>query len=266
MATLLSGTAFITGAAQGIGLYTAYAFAKHGIQRLALTDFNADVLATAVKELQAKYPDVEILQLQLDVRDGQQVKSAFEEVVKKFGRLDIAVNNAGIRGPIDNTHLVDEADYANLIQTNLNGVWRCEREELAIFMKQENKGIRHGRGVIINTASMFGLFGPPRGLPHTAYTAAKHGVVGMTKADAVQYGEHGIRINAICPGFAKTALTNSVLAQGDATPFAAEIQRCSMKRAGEVDEISDCIVFLASPMSSYMQGAVLVVDGGFTLT
>ncbi|KAI0010930.1 hypothetical protein F4779DRAFT_575190 [Xylariaceae sp. FL0662B] len=203
--------------------------------------------------------------MQLDVRDGRQIKAVLEKVVKKFGRLDIAVNNAGISGPSDNTHEVDEADYTNLIQINLNGVWMCQKEELAIFMKQENKGIRYGRGVIVNMSSILGLFSPPKGMPFTAYTAAKHGVIGMTKSDAVQYGEHGIRINAICPGFTKTPLLNNILALGDQTPFAGEIQRCSLKRIGEVEEISDCIVFLASPMSSYVQGAFLVADGGFTL-
>lgn len=185
----------------GIGYYTADAFAKHGIERLAVTDFNAGALASSVKELQAKHPNVEFLPLELDVRDGKQVKAVLAQVVQKFGRLDIAVNNAGIRGPIANTDLVPEEEYENLIQTNMNGVWRCQKEVLSIFMKQEHKGLRYGRGVIINTASIFGLFGAPRGMPHTAYVTAKHGVVGMTKADAIQYGEHGIRINAICPGF-----------------------------------------------------------------
>ncbi|KAJ3544527.1 hypothetical protein NM208_g2987 [Fusarium decemcellulare] len=106
MAPLLSGSAFITGAAQGIGWNTAKAFASHGIEKLALTDIDNDVLTKAVKELQEQYPKVEILQLQLDVRDGEQVKKTLEKVVEKFGRLDIAVNNAGVRGPINDTHEV----------------------------------------------------------------------------------------------------------------------------------------------------------------
>ncbi|KAF4468480.1 short-chain dehydrogenase reductase sdr [Fusarium albosuccineum] len=242
MAPLLSGSAFITGAAQGIGWNTAKAFASHGIEKLALTDIDNDVLTKAVKELQEQYP---------------KVKKTLEKVVEKFGRLDIAVNNADVRGPINDTHEVSEEDWLNLININLNGVWRCQKEELGIFLKQEDRGLREGRGRIINVASMFGLFSPPRGLPHTAYTAAKHGVVGLTKADAVVYGKQKIRINAVCPG---------VLAQGDATPLAPEVSRSSMGRPAEVEEIADAIAFLGSPLSSFVQGAAFVVHGGFTLT
>jgi NAD(P)-dependent dehydrogenase (short-subunit alcohol dehydrogenase family) len=90
------------------------------------------------------------------------------------------VNNAGIRGPITNTDETSEEDWSNLIDVNLTGVWRCQKEAVKVMLKQEDKGIREGRGRIINTASMFGLFSPPRGLPHVAYTAAKHGNVFST--------------------------------------------------------------------------------------
>ncbi|KAI1849388.1 hypothetical protein JX266_004883 [Neoarthrinium moseri] len=266
MAHLLSGTAFITGAAQGIGLHTALAFANHGIQGLALSDTNDEVLTKSIRDIKEKYPDIEVLQLHVDVRDEKQVQSGIAETVKKFGRLDIAVNNAGIRGPTTNTDGVSEEDFSNLVDINLSGVWRCQREELRVMKNQDDKGPRQGRGRIINIASIFGLFGAPNGLPHTAYIAAKHGVVGLTKADAVIYGRQGIRINAICPSFTRTALLDSILAQGDETPLASELKRSALGRAAKVEEIADCIAFLASPMSSYMQGASLVADGGFTLT
>ncbi|KAJ4176255.1 hypothetical protein NW755_014518 [Fusarium falciforme] len=161
-------------------------------------------LETAVEELKGKYPRVEILPLQVDVRNTSQVQEAFEKIVKKFGRLDIAVNNAGIEGPHVDTHTVDEKDWANLVEINLNGVWRCQREELRIMLNQEDQGLRQGRGRIVNVASTWGICAPPRELPHTAYTAAKHGVVGLTKADAVAYGRNKIRLNAVCPGFVRS--------------------------------------------------------------
>ncbi|KAI0136625.1 3-oxoacyl-reductase [Xylariales sp. AK1849] len=263
MAPLLSGTAFITGAAQGIGLQTALAFAEHGIQNLALADVNKEVLTASIKSLKERYPNINVLQLHIDVRNEQEVQSGIAEIVEKFGRLDIAVNNAGIRGPVSNTDETGEAAWANLVDVNLTGVWRCQKEELRVMKGQEDKGLREGRGRIINMSSMFGLSVPFNGLPLTAYTAAKHGVVGLTKADAVLYGRQGIRLNAICPGFARTEWFPS----GDATtPLALEVKRSALSRPGEVEEIADCIVFLASPMSSFMQGASLVADGGFTLT
>lgn len=156
-------------------MHTALAFAKYGIEKLALSDVNIEELNKALEEHQEQFKNVEILKLHIDVRKEGDIESGIRQTIEKFGRLDIAVNNAGIRGPIDNTHTVSEDDWADLIDVNLSGVWRCQKAELRVMKNQEDKGTRQGRGRIINIASMFGLSAPPNGLPHTAYTSAKHG-------------------------------------------------------------------------------------------
>lgn len=137
MANLVKGTAFITGAASGIGQYTALAFARHGITNLALADINLEALEAASKALQEQFPHVQVLNLQVDVQKGDQVKAVVAAVVAKFGRLDIAVNNAGIGGSGKPTHEVDEEEWRRVINIDLDGVWRCQKEELAVMMNQE---------------------------------------------------------------------------------------------------------------------------------
>jgi NAD(P)-dependent dehydrogenase (short-subunit alcohol dehydrogenase family) len=175
MAALLKGTAFITGAASGIGQYTALSFAKHGITRFALADMNATTLASSIKSLKEKFPDVDVLDIQMNVQNAGEVKSALAETVKRFGRLDVAVNNAGIGGSGKITHEVDEAEFSKVVDVDLHGVWRCQKEELAIMVKQEDLGLRLGRGRIINVASMFGIIAPSGESKHSAYAVAKHG-------------------------------------------------------------------------------------------
>ncbi|KAK8133490.1 hypothetical protein PG984_005502 [Apiospora sp. TS-2023a] len=262
MAQLLSGSALITGAASGIGHQTALAFAKYGKAKLALADLDPSALAKSAEAIRVQYPALEILELQMDVRKTAEVKAGFDATVAQFGRLDVAVNNAGIRGPQGNTDQTEESAFDETIDIDLTGVWRCQREALRVMVGQDDQGPREGRGRIINTASIFGLFGPPRGLAHTPYTAAKHGVVGLTKADAVIYGKEGIRINCICPGWTMTPL----ITDPDNPKLCQEIERGAVPRPAQVEEIADAMVFLASPLSSFMQGASLVVDGGFTLT
>lgn len=284
----------------GIGLQTAMAFAKNGIERLALADFNLRKLENTAEKIRRENPKIDILPLKMDVRNTAQVRSAFETISKTFGRLDIAVNSAGIKGPTDSTHRVLDQDWVDLIETNLSGVWRCQKEELKIMVGQDDRGSREGRGCIINVASIYGLIAPSRGLAHTAYTAAKHGqyfqrslsvfpslskagVIGLTKADAVVYGDHKIRLNSICPGFVpplqlslqhpsnngrmtRTALLEAALNGAQGEPYRSEIARSSLGRVAEVEEVVQGIVFLASPASSFMQGTELVVDGGITLS
>ncbi|KAM0335550.1 hypothetical protein ACHAQA_000598 [Verticillium albo-atrum] len=264
MATLLRGTAFITGAASGIGQYTALAFARHGIKRLALADVNASLLATTNAALKAQYPALDILELPLDVQNPDQVQAGIAETVKRFARLDIAVNNAGIGGSGRPTHEIDEAEFARVVDVDLHGVWRCQRAQLQAMLLQDDQGPRRGRGRIINVASMYGIVAPAHHLAHTAYTTAKHGVLGLTRADANTYGPRGIRVNAICPGYVETPLVLKAMSTAADSPLANDIARTPLQRMVQMEEVADCIAFLASDMSSAMQGAALVADGGFT--
>ncbi|EGY17508.1 hypothetical protein VD0002_g142 [Verticillium dahliae] len=265
MTTLLRGAAFITGAASGIGQYTALAFAKHGMTHLALADINGPLLAKANAALQAQHPALEILSLDLDVQKPEQVDRGIAETVRRFRRLDVAVNNAGIGGSGRATHELDEAEFARVLDVDLHGVWRCQRAELRAMLAQDDLGPRRGRGRIVNVASMYGLVAPAHHLAHTAYTAAKHGVLGLTRADANTYGPRGIRVNAICPGYVETPLVQKAMSAAADSPLANDIARTPLQRIMQMEEVADCIAFLASDMSSAMQGAALVADGGFTI-
>ena len=263
MASLVKGTAFITGAASGIGRYTALAFARHGISNLALADVNLGALETSSKELQAQFPHVTVLNLQLDVQSGDDVRAAVARTVSQFGRLDIAVNSAGIGGSGKPTHEVEEEEWRRVINIDLDGVWRCQKEEICVMRTQEDLGPRDGRGRIINTASMYGIVAGLNSA-QTAYAAAKHGVIGLTRGDGNTYGPENIRINAVCPGYVETPLLQSSMSTDPDSLLNRDIARTPLRRMCTVEEIADTITFLASPMSSFMQGAALIVDGGFT--
>ncbi|KAF5019248.1 hypothetical protein F66182_8740 [Fusarium sp. NRRL 66182] len=263
MTTLLRGSAFITGAASGIGQQTAIAFAQHGVTKLALADINKDALLAAEKTLRQQFPNVEVLSLHLDVRDSAQVKEGIAKIVIAFGRLDIAVNSAGISGSGSKTHQLEDEEWLRILDVNLQGVYRCQKEELSAMVKQEDLGPRVGRGRIINIGSMFAHVAPSN-QDHTAYTAAKHGIIGLTRADANSYGSQGIRINVICPGYVETPLLTRVMSRDPGSPLAVDLARTPLKRLASMDEVADAIVLLASPMNSYMQGASMVCDGGFT--
>jgi len=261
MASLLKGVAYITGAGSGIGQYTAYAFARHGVKRMALTDIRPENLQNTIDKLKKDAPDVEVEAIQMDAAKEEDVNRSIEQTVKRFGSLDYAVNNAGIAGPSRGTADVEFAEWQKLMDVNLNGVWLCQRAQLRQMLKQDVKSLREGRGVIVNVASMLGTVASAPVTPATAYTASKHGVMGLTKTDAIFYAPQNIRINAICPGYVETPLLQSASAAG---AMDLELKKVPMGRLAKMEEIADAIVFLSSPMSSFMCGAGLLVDGGYT--
>jgi NAD(P)-dependent dehydrogenase (short-subunit alcohol dehydrogenase family) len=178
----------------GLGKATAFNFAKHGISNLALSDFNHDALLAVAEGIKAQYPHVEVETMVVDVTDTKGVNVSVEQTVKRFGRIDIGVNFAGIIGAGTRTTDDDaEADWMRVVDVNLHGVFRCERALLRAMMKQEfvsfvsilkstyayagsrDLGPREGRGNIINMASMFGVVGLPADLEGPSYGAAKHG-------------------------------------------------------------------------------------------
>jgi NAD(P)-dependent dehydrogenase (short-subunit alcohol dehydrogenase family) len=276
---LLSGTAFITGGASGIGQAIAVAFVTHGITKLTLTDRNSN--STTADLVRKVNPDVEILEIILDVTDEQGIIDAVQETKKKYGRIDVAVNAAGI-GNLAKSHETSLAEWRKVMDINIDGVFLCQREQLKVMLEQgyvllnvpcprlssrpsltitfRDLGPRIGRGAIINISSMAGILGGPT----APYGSAKHAVLGLTKGDARDYGKYGIKINALCPGWIKTPLTAPINAMGGEI-VAGVLKHTPIGRMGEPEEMADCCVFLASKLSSFVTGIGLAADGGFQL-
>jgi NAD(P)-dependent dehydrogenase (short-subunit alcohol dehydrogenase family) len=179
------------------------------------------------------------------------VQSLLEETMRTFGRLDYAVNNAGIDGPV--LPLVEQsaANFARVVAVNLMGVFFGLKHQIPIMVRQ-------GGGAIVNTSSIAGLRGHPGIGP---YVAAKHGVNGLTKTAAIEYGPYRVRVNSICPGGIRTPMLENYLAQAPELR-AAIIDGNPLRRLGEAEEMAEAAVWLCSPAASYVNGHELVIDGG----
>jgi NAD(P)-dependent dehydrogenase (short-subunit alcohol dehydrogenase family) len=250
MTTNMTDTvALVTGASGGIGLATARLFAEAGAS-VALVARRTDVINEEVERLTAAGHNA--LAVTADVTDSGQVQAMVAETVAHFGRLDHAVNNAGIineRGP---AHELAEAEWDRLIATNLTSVWLCMKHELVPMLRQ-------GAGAIVNLSSVAGLRAAP-GL--AGYNASKHGVVGLTKGTGVEYAAQGVRINAICPGWVETPMTAGY--GSDPTNRAGMIASEPMGRTAQPEEIARTAVWLCSDAASFITGQALAVDGGMT--
>ena len=241
-ADLSGSAALITGAASGIGRASALAFASAGAS-VALVDIDAEGLADAAAAARAVGPRAEVLVA--DVRDLRAVTGAVGRAVAAFGRLDAALNNAGVPGPYVPLDEYSEEDFMQILQVDLAGVWRCMRAEIRYMRSQRS-------GAIVNMSSMLGAAAMP---DNGAYIAAKHGVHGLTRAAALELGGTGIRVNAIAPGVTRTGMTSAV---------SDELLRAvPLGRIAEPEEIAAAAVWLCSPDASYITGSVLVADGGW---
>ncbi|KAJ5089446.1 hypothetical protein N7532_008130 [Penicillium argentinense] len=258
----LRGSAFITGAGSGIGRGVALAFARYGVNRLALLDHKASSLEGTRNQLKIDFPETEIAILPADVTDEVSIQEAVRQATGQFRRIDYGINCAGIGGSRDPTHEMALEDWKRVIDINLTGVWICQKHLLQQMLKQDSRSDREGRGVIVNIASMYGLSSPPPAVGVSAYTASKHGVMGLTKTDAKVYARKGIRINAICPGYVHTPLIGKAIESGS---MDKEFERTPAGRAGTVEEIADSIAFIASPMSSFTYGTGMTVDGAYSI-
>jgi len=252
MAGLLDGkSALVTGGGGGIGRATALALAREGA-RLAIADIAADAAREAVALVNAA--GGQAISLSGEVARDADVRAMVEAVIGAYGRLDCAFNNAGIAGwQVDaagkKTAEWSEEAFDRMIAVNLKGVWLCMKHELLRMQAQ-------GSGAIVNTASIAGLAGLPTS---SAYVAAKHGVVGLTKTAAIEYAEAGIRVNAVCPGYIKTPMTEETMRRRGA----AIIAQTPLKRMGGPEEIAEMVVWLLSEQASYVTGAAYNVDGGW---
>ena len=246
-------SALVTGGASGIGRATALAFAREGA-RVVVADILEEAAQSTVAEIEAM--GGQALAIACDVTDDDAVKAMIAATVDAFGSLDCAFNNAGIAPYQVNAGGQKIADVApeawrRLIDVNLTGVWLCLRHEVA-QMRAQGSG-----GVIINTASILGLVGSATS---SAYVAAKHGVVGLTKTAAADHAEDNIRVNAVCPGYIETPMTEETMRRRGGRILA----RVPMARMGKAGEIAEAVVWLCSPKASFVTGVSWAVDGGYT--
>jgi NAD(P)-dependent dehydrogenase (short-subunit alcohol dehydrogenase family) len=244
---MASSAVLITGALTGIGRATAVAFAREGA-RLVVSGRHEDAGKKLAAELAKLGAEVEFVRA--DVRHEDDVRALVEAAVERFGRLDIAVNNAGTEGHIG--PIVDQTpeSYAAVFDTNVLGVLLSLKHELRVMIPQ-----RHGS--IVNLSSVAGIRGA---LNAAVYVASKHAVEGLTKSAALEAAPFGVRVNAVAPGPIETGMLARFT--GDAAGMADMIAGVPLKRAGTVDEIAQAILFVASDKASFLTGQALVVDGG----
>lgn len=242
-------TALVTGGGSGIGRATAQAFARAGAQ-VVVADVDPQGGEETVELICGE--GSRALFVRTDVTQAAQVEALMAQAVIAYGRLDCAFNNAGIGGTGASTAEYAEEDWDRLMAVNLKGVWLCLKCELRQMLRQGDGG------AIVNNASVWGLAGLENA---AAYTASKHGVVGLTKVAALENATAGIRVNAVCPGFTRTPLIEQLLI--DRPQMEAKIMaRQPIGRLGTPEEVAAAVVWLCSPASSLITGQALGVDGG----
>ena len=237
----------ITGALTGIGRATAIAFAREGAH-VVVCGRHDDAGNALVTELRAVGAEAEYIRA--DVRHEDDVRGLVDRTVKRFGRLDVAVNNAGTEGKPGPVTEQTAESYASTFDTNVLGTLLSLKHELRVMLPQQ-------QGSIVNVSSTFGRAGGPGA---SVYVASKHAVEGLTKAAALEVAGSGVRVNVVAPGPIETGMLNRFT--GDEEKKAALVSRVPLKRAGLPEEIAQTIVFLASEKASFITGVSIAVDGG----
>ena len=242
---LLDGkTAVVTGAAQGIGRAIVETFAREGAA-IVIGDVNLDAAEQTAAELVAT--GAQALAVRCDVTSEPEVQAMVDRCVADLGRLDIIVNNAGVTRDATLRRMTLE-DFRTVIDVHLQGAWLGTRAAAAVMREQQS-------GSIVNMSSISGKVG---NIGQTNYSTAKAGLIGLTKASAKELAHVGVRVNAIQPGLIRTAMTEAMRAD----IWEQKLAEIPMARAGEVSEVADAALFLASNLSAYITGTVLEVTGG----
>jgi NAD(P)-dependent dehydrogenase (short-subunit alcohol dehydrogenase family) len=247
--------ALITGASSGIGRATAQAFAAKGA-KVVVAARRQDELASLVNEIEAS--GGQATAVATDVSKAEDVVRMVDHAIESFGRLDFAVNNAGIEGRLANIVDLSEEEWDNVLDINLKGNFLCLRSEARAMLAGG-----HG-GAIVNIGSVNSFLGFGSG---AAYVASKHGQIGLTTSASAELAPHGIRVNIVCPGFVDTPMHHRARGLlGDAIYDDVMVPRVHARRVGKPEEIAASILFLCSEEASYITGTTLTPDGGFTMT
>ena len=239
----------ITGGASGIGAASALLLASRGA-KVVIGDMAEEMGEAVAKRGQEAGNSITFRKV--DVTSGDEVRALFDFAMETLGGLDVVVNNAGIDHKPSPMHELSDDDFDRNIAVNLKGVWHCMRAAV-------NCMIPNGGGHVINVASIAGLRSAPM---LSAYSAAKHGVMGLTKSAAHEYARANIRFNAVCPSFIDTPMVRNTMATMNERAQQATVKASPLRRLGKVDEVSAAIAWLASDESSFMNGHAFTLDGG----
>ena len=238
--------AFVTGGGDGIGRATSVALSACGA-KVIVTDINEKMGKQTVDQIKSEGNEASFFKM--DVSVESEVKTITDIVIDENKKIDLAVNNAGVGGDFKSIHKTDLSDWNSTLNINLNGVFLCMKYQIKYMLRN-----RFGR--IVNVSSMAGLKGVGGG---ASYSASKHGVIGLTKSAAIEYGDHNIRVNSVCPGFIDTKLIQNV--PKNVIDFNMKIN--PMKRIGKTKEVADSILWLLSEKSSFVNGHSISIDGGY---
>jgi NAD(P)-dependent dehydrogenase (short-subunit alcohol dehydrogenase family) len=249
MNTFAGKVVLVTGGSSGIGRAAAIKFGERG----------ARVMVAARREKEGKETvemtkkaGGEAMFVQTDVRIASQVENMVQQTIKKYGRLDIAFNNAGVGGIMARLIRTTEETFDELVDTNFKGVWLSMKYEIPVMLGQ-------GGGVIINNASIAGVSTSER---LSVYSGSKHAVVAISNAAAREYGSDNIRVVTVCPGWIKTRMTEELRASKYADAFQANIP---LKRWGEPEEVAEMVIWLASDAASFVSGGAFIISGGMNI-
>jgi NAD(P)-dependent dehydrogenase (short-subunit alcohol dehydrogenase family) len=249
---LQNKVALVTGAGSGLGRKSAIVFAREGA-KVVIADIDPETAKETVQMI--KKNRGEASSIKVDISKEVEVESLIKEIITEYGQINCAFNNAGIELAPTPIYDINEQDWSRIINVNLKGTWLCLKHEIKQMKKQ---GIG---GSIVNTSSVCGVVGGPNITP---YTASKHGIIGLTRAAAIECAELNIRVNVICPaGMKDTGFFDNM--QKKFPEFAkAGLERIPLKREAEVQEVAEVVVWLISDKASYATGSVFNIDGGLT--
>ncbi|KMT63719.1 SDR family oxidoreductase [Catenovulum maritimum] len=257
MSEFLNKVVLITGGTSGIGLATAKQFLLKGA-KVVVSGRNPTTGDEALQQLKALGESVHFIQS--DAGSAADSAALINQTVALFGRLDIAFNNAGFGGDIAPMHEQSEENWHNVINANLTGVWLSMKNQIGQFLRQQTAATEQQQYSIINMSSIWGLGASDFGV--SPYMAAKHGVIGLTKAAALENAECGIRVNAVCPAWTLTE-KKQVSLQGEAKQNVAALH--PMNRLAEMDEVAYTVLWLASEGAGFITGQSIAIDGGISV-